>query len=196
MIAGLAALCTIGSVARANADEWIEVEGTNRDATLDVKLTNPLGNGFGYFARHRSTVDYENQYNPFTVADLTFGLVGGVDAVAEGQFTLMGFDPRFGLQAYTKLGGLSLYGLITANRDQNAEAIIDAKYTAPIDENITLFSEVEAVANGSKEGLAFTIQRGRLGVGVNGFEFAAAVDCTETGDNLEPDCVYGIAIRK
>jgi len=163
----------------------VEVMGGQANTTLDVKLSGEVAPRTGIFVRNRTTVDYNNQVSPFTLADLTFNIAGGLDAVAEVQMAPgMGAVPRLGVQYFKAFGDFSVYGLATgkARENPNAEMIVLLRYMPRLSERIKGFAQVEALSDIGRTGHEYSTQRIRLGLDISGYRLGAAADLVETGN--------------
>ena len=189
---------------------------TTTDTKVLVPSVNPNGTllkKLGMFLRNRNTVDSrETQITSgsFSLGDVTYNVLGGLDAVYEHQFLPNGQSvPLVGAQYFTKMGrnkDLTLYGLgVVSLRDDEqipryAEVIGKVAYNPKLTENLKGVAQLEAVTNFGGNGVNFAVQRARLGIEhKNGFAGGIGADIVETpsktGD-VAIDKVVGLWLRK
>ena len=191
IVAGVALAASLlgtgSNLARANS---AEVMVGNTSTTLDVKVGTKVAPKTSLFVRNRTTVDYENQVSNFGLADLSYNLIGGLDAVAEVQM-IPGAEliPRVGLGYFNKVDDLNFYGLATAGLSGekiDAEFFASLSYTPKIPEDLQLKLSLEDISNFGQEGHNFSIQRFRAGLGINQYEAGLATDLTEAAGEINP----------
>ncbi len=191
MVAGVALAASLlgagSNLARANS---AEVMVGNTNTTLDVKVSTEVAPKTNLFVRNRTTIDYENQVSNFGLADLSYNLIGGLDAVAEVQMIPEAeLIPRLGLGYFNKVADLSCYGLATAGlsgEKVDAEVFASLSYTPKITDDLQLKLSLEDVSNFGQEGHNFSAQRFRAGLGVEQYEAGLAADLTEAAGEISP----------
>lgn len=176
LYAAVASAALLAAPITSQAQSNTELMVGNNSSTLDTKVIGHLAPKTGFFARTRVTSDYEGNTNHFSLADLTYSLGNGIDAVFEVQAAPeMGVVPRIGVQYYNKLGNLSAFALVTASTS-DAEIISLLRY-----QNGKGSVQAETVTNIGNQGHNFSLQRLRAGLSIGDFEFGVAVDLTESG---------------
>ena len=163
----------------------VEVVAGNEAVTLDAKLFGELAPKTNFLARTRLTTDYGNNLNPFTLVDLSYNLIDGLDVVMEMQFTPTdGFVARPGVQYFGKWNDFSLFALGTVSIDENptGEIITLMQYTPKLSDALKLITQIETVTNFGEPGHNFSVERLRLGLGVGGYHFGAAGDLIQIGN--------------
>lgn len=184
LIAGsLFAIGTItGNVDKANAQTTELLTGKNYQ-TFDTKFGGNLKDKLNYFFRHRVTVPKNNKVSAFTVADLSYNLIDGLDAVGEVQL-IPGLKPdlRIGLQHFKKFGDVTTYVLLTSSdrEDANVEFITNTGYTKSLSDNLKLKANLETITDFGDKGYGWSTQRARLGLGVKKYGFGVAADFVQT----------------
>ncbi|MBT3814144.1 hypothetical protein HOE37_02110 [Candidatus Woesearchaeota archaeon] len=185
--AAMAAIMAL-SPTPATAGGSVELMAGNEAVTLDAKLFGELAPKTNLLARTRLTTDYENNLAPFTLVDLSYHLIGGLDVVVEMQFTPTdGFVARPGVQYFSKWNDFSLFALGTVNVDENptGEIITLMQYTPKLSDALKLITQIETVTNFGELGHNFSVERLRLGLGVGDYQFGAAGDLIQIGDDGE-----------
>ena len=180
ILAGTLAMGIAGSISSAHAGS-LELMPAQRATTLDLKVGGNLPLDTHFFVRSKTTVDYSNQVSPFLSIDLSYKVVGNVDAVQETQATpATGVIPRAGIQYAQDIGPFSLYGLLTESvqSNPNTELTVMANWSTPITEKVAFYTGVEEVTNvGPSHN--FSLQRIRSGFKIGNYTLGAA-DVTET----------------
>lgn len=190
-------VCSAPKKAEATA---FEVMSGHQGVALDTKLDVPLAPGINIFNRNQVGIGYQNNINYlgipdalsqskidyFGLTDLSFNLIGGLDAVLEMQyFSQLGFKPRAGLQYFQELKDLGIYGLATVGLDEaNVEVVLDLNCTPKLTEKINLLLGLENVVNFGAQGLNFSIQKIKLGLGLGKdkkLQVGAAANLMEAG---------------
>ncbi len=171
----------------------------DKSATFDTKVNIELGQRTNLFLRNRLTSEYDNDVGYFGVADLSVNIIGGSDGVLEGQVTTeSGIIPRIGLQYFKKMNDVSIYSIGTCGIKSNpdGELLFNIGYEPVIGNDLKVLANLENITNFSSQGHNFSIQRIRLGLGVDDFGFGAAVDLNETGNKGEVNYKFGGFVAK
>ncbi|MBU0456685.1 MAG: hypothetical protein KKD75_00920 [Nanoarchaeota archaeon] len=186
MVAGVAIATSMvcGASNIANASGSVEVMAGNENTTLDTKINASVAPRTNLFVRGRTSADYQGEVSYFGLADLSVNLVDGLDAVAEAQFIPgIGVVPRLGLQYFGKFGDFSVYGLATAGlsgENVDAEFLANLKYAPKLTDDLNLVLNLENVTNVGEQGHNFSVQRLRIGLGIDNYKFGVATDLTES----------------
>lgn len=177
------------AAARANS---IEVMSGQNASTLDLKVSGKITKETGIFVRSRTTTDYDNRTGHFLLADISYTLGAGLDAVMETQAAAK-VVPRVGVQYSRRIGELSLYGMMsgTTMDGGNAELTLQQNYTPKVSPKVHLVVDMEEVTNDGKQH-NYSLQRGRISLGINGWQFGAAADAMEIGEELTLDYNIGM----
>ena len=155
----------------------VEVKATTSGTELDAKMMTGMGK-FGLFQRNLVTMDYEGNPGNFGLFDLTYNLGDQGDAVFEGQYSLGEggfFSPRFGFQAYGKVGGVNLYGLGTVQADGNLDSGTLVELLGTVSGcrdlgKVNLCADGEFLIDFGLDGPTYASQEGRVGLGDDTFQ--------------------------
>lgn len=183
------------SIASARANS-VEVMSGQKSSTLDLKVSGKLVEKTELFIRSRTTTDYDNRTGHFLLADISYNLVSGLDAVVETQAAAK-VVPRAGVQYSHKIGELNLYGMIngTTMDGANAELTLQQSYAPVLSPRIGFFFGLEEVTNVGKEH-KYSLQRARVGVSIDDWQLGAAADAIEIGVNPTLDYNVGGFVKK
>ncbi|MBW2967161.1 hypothetical protein KY362_01605 [Candidatus Woesearchaeota archaeon] len=172
--------------AKAEAEFFsAEVLAGQESATLDTMIFGEIGDAAGVGGRIRATVDYEGNASTFGMIDFTYELYEGFGAIFEAHLSDGGISFRPGLQYVNSWGDFSIYALSTVGVDTapDVDVIAILRYQPDLTDRLSFVSQAECVSNFGGEGHNFSIQRLRLGLGVDWFEFGAAGDLREDGNS-------------
>ncbi|NQU78135.1 hypothetical protein HQ545_00015 [Candidatus Woesearchaeota archaeon] len=172
--------------AKADAEFFsAEVVAGQESATLDTMIFGEIGESAGVGGRIRATVDYEGNASTLGMVDFTYDLNEGFGAILEAQLSGGGISFRPGVQYVNSWGDFSLYALSTVgvDTDPDLDAIAVLRYQPDLNDRLSFVSQAECVSNFGGEGHNFSIQRLRLGLSVDWFEFGAAGDLREDGND-------------
>lgn len=175
----LAATLAVPLKARANS---AEVFVGDKNTTIDVRMSGELAPKTNLYLRAMTSADYHNQVGYFGLADVSYNLHGGLDAVIETQATPEeGIVARPGVQYLRQIGNASLFalGTVSFKDGKNVESVIEMEYTPPLTSGLKLASRLENVTNVGEQGHNFSIQRLRIGVSAGKYSFGTAADCME-----------------
>ncbi len=190
-----AGLLALGVAAPAKAaDGSLEVMCGNQACATDLKVSGSIAPKTGIFVRQITGIDYEGQVSPFGLVDVTYNLIGGLDVVAEAQYSPgMGLVPRVGAQYFGQFGDFSAYALVTTSVKDPVfgEVVANLRYQPALTEKLDGVVNVEALTDLSKKGHDFSAQKIRVGVTLDQkIEAGAAVNLSETGTHFD-DPSYG-----
>jgi hypothetical protein len=195
ILAGLFALAALATPSSAIAEGFAELRASNQNTSLDLKTSGDLGANFGFFGRHTSTVDREENISPFTLVDVSYNLPKGTGVFVEGQGADH-FTPRAGVNYFGKKGDFDFYGALSTSLDRDAELYTATNFKPEVNEELSLPLRVETVTNVGELGHNYSSVKARAGIGYNDWEFQAATDCEIFGNAEDHKCVYGAAISK
>lgn len=184
----LAAILAVPLKARANS---VEVFVGDKNTATDVRMSGELAPKTNISLRTITSADYNNQVGYFGLADVSYNLYSGLDAVIEIQASPEeGILPRPGLQYFRQVGNLSLFalGTVSSKNENNAEFVAEVEYLPPLTSRLNLSSRLENVTNVGEQGYNFdhnfSVQRGRLGVSAGKYSVGAAADVTEARGDI------------
>jgi hypothetical protein len=188
LVAGAALLATLAAPGAAKAGGSAEIMAGDKKATIDLKVNTNLAPRTNMFLRGMTGVDYDNNVDYFGLADVSFNIVGGLDALVDTQYISgAGFVPRAGLQYFKKVGDLTMYGngTVKLGEDPDGEFVVNLGYTPKINKAFSIVLDAENVTSVGKKGHNFSVQRLRAGVGYKKHSVGAAVDVTEAGGEVK-----------
>ncbi len=195
----ITSIACFGTINTAHAGVSAELMFGNESSTLDTKYSGQLAPKTMFYARNRTTVDYENVVDIFFVGDVAYTLVDGLDAVAEVQTAPgMGVVPRIGVEYFTQQNDVLFYTEISGkiSENPNAELTLRFTYVPTLGKNISGFGQLETITDVGINGHEWSTERVRLGIGSNGYNFGGAVDLTQVGNSMATTSSYGIFVGK
>lgn len=191
----IVATSTLFSSLYANS---VEVMAGNKNARSDISMTGNLSKRVGFLNRNQITVDYNNNVQPFSLVDITYGLGKGVSAVAETQAAPgMGVVQRAGIDYFAEKGNLNAYLLATVSMLKNSDLEIASliNYSKPLNDKSSVVLSSENLANMGKQGFNFGLSNNRIGFKVNDYALGLALDAI-IDNNLHPDWNIGGFVSK
>ena len=187
----ITAMTTIGLLVAGEAHAGsAEVMMGTEATTLDAKLSGTIAGDLGFFLRSRTTLTYDGSVSAFELADVTYSLGKGIDAVAEVQMTST-IMPRAGVQYFHAFDSVAVYSLVTVD-SHYAELTAFVQYTPKITDAVSGFARLETIQDAGLQGYVWGTERARLGIDVKGYKIALALDVTPPDTSLNP----GLAIAK
>lgn len=196
LVAGMISLATMNA---AHADVSGALMLGNQSTTLDTKYSGELAPKTMFYGRNRTTVTYDNTVNPFVVADVAYALLGGLDALVEGQAApAMGVVPRVGLEYFTQQKDFGFFGELSGKiaANPNAELTLRLTYTPTIGEQISGFGQLETISDVGFTGHEWSTERFRLGTETDGYTFGGALDLVQVGNLIATTPNYGVFVGK
>ncbi len=186
---GLGALLALGTIGDVKADDVVlptgsvEVMASQDGASMDAK-TFTAYDKVGLFSREIASVSYDGAVSDFGLTDVTYN-IGSGDLVLEGQYSVTGgwFSPRVGIQGYTSVGPVDLYGLATVEiGDLESPALLEVVGTVSHSHDlgkVDLSSSLEVLVDGGVDGVSFAQEKARVGIGGDHVEGGVGVDLVE-----------------
>ena len=186
---GLGALLALGTIGDVKAEEVVlptgsvELMATQDQVGMDAK-TFTAYEKLGLFSREIVSVGYDGTVSDFGLTDVTYN-IGSGDLVLEGQYSVgrKWFSPRAGIQGYTDLGPLSLYGLVTMQLDDlESPALVEVLGTVSHSQDlgkVDLNSSLEVLVDGGVDGVSFAQEKARVGLSGEHVEGGLGVDLVE-----------------
>ena len=135
------------------------------------------------FSRTRATVDYSNQSDLFTGAYLNYTSKNGLGASFVGKIAGNGGGADAGLHIFKARDNWMLFGLASAGLKNELEYSWFSifRFTPKISENIRLYSSLELFHLFARENHLVSVQRIRLGLDYQKFQFGLGANFTEVG---------------
>ena len=168
---------------------------------VDVQWLKPLREDYSVslFSRTRATVAAENKTDIFTAAYLNYTTKAGIGASLVGRVASRGADADAGVHYFRSTPSITFFGLASvALTDEFSIAWFSIfRFTPALHEHWKLFSSVELYSLFNSRGHLFSVQRLRLGVGRNSYQFGLALNLSASGGDYEnPFANPGIFLRK
>ena len=127
IVAALAALTLYSTDATANPKAALEAEVTNKDTTIDARLSYDVNDKVNLFGRTRLTIDYEGNTNQLGVVDVNFNLPKGFSAIGEAHWvSKRGVVPRIGFGYFNNYKDFSAYCNAVASLQESPDAEVYA----------------------------------------------------------------------
>ncbi len=186
---GLGALLALGTIGEVKAEEIVlptcsvEVMATTDSVGMDAK-TFAAYDKVGLFSREIASVGYDGTVSDFGLTDVTY-CIGSGDLVLEGQYSVTGgwFSPRAGIQGYTSLGPVDLYGLATVEiGDLESPALLEVLGSVSSSHDlgkVDLTGSLEVLVDAGVEGVSFASEKARVGISGDYIEGGVGVDLVE-----------------
>jgi hypothetical protein len=186
---GLGALLALGTMGDVRAQEVVvptgsvELMATQDQVGMDAK-TFTAYEKLGLFSREIASVGYDGTVSDFGLTDVTYN-IGSGDLVLEGQYSVSGgwFSPRAGIQGYTSVGPVDLYGLATVEiGDLESPALLEVLGTVSHSQDlgkVDLNSSLEVLVDAGVEGVSFAQEKARVGLSGEHVEGGVGVDLIE-----------------
>jgi hypothetical protein len=179
------AITTIGLLAVGEAYAGsVEVMAGTEASTLDAKLSGTIAGDAGFFLRSRTTAAYDGTASAFELADVTYTLGNGFDAVAEVQMTST-VMPRVGVQYYYASDIVGIYGLVTVDKNYSEVQVI-VQCTPKLSDSVNGYVKLETIQDVGNSGYVYGTERARLGVDVKGYKAGLALDISHPNTALNP----------
>ena len=166
----------------------------------DVQWLKPLDKDYRWtvFSRTRATVDYDNNTNLFSGAYLNYTRPSGLGISLVGKISNAGGGADAGLHIFKSKPKWMLFGLASVGLKSKLEyswfSIL--RFTPDISEKWKLYSSLELFSLFNKAGHVLSVQRIRLGVNRNNYQFGLALNLSEIGTNFTSNSNVGGFIRK
>lgn len=155
-------------------------------------------NHWSLFSRTRATVNYDNQTNLFTGAYLNYTLRNGFGGSLVGKIGNSGGGADLGIHIFKAKSNWMLFGLASMGLKNELEYSWFSifRFTPAINEKWKVYTSLELFNLFSKENHLVSIQRLRLGLDYQKFQFGVATNFTEQGKDWISDSNIGVFIRK
>ncbi len=168
---------------------------------VDVQWLKPLREDYSVslFSRTRATVAAENETDLFTAAYLNYTTKSGIGASLVGRVASRGAGADAGVHYFRSTPSITFFGLASvALTDEFSAAWFSIfRFTPALHEHWKLFSSVELYSLFNSRGHLFSVQRLRLGVGWNSYQFGLGLNLSASGSDYEnPFANPGIFLRK
>ena len=175
--------------------------GTER-IFADIQWLKPLGDDYKWtiFSRTRATVDYEDENRDFfSGLYLNYTMKSGFGASLVGRLSSADAGVDIGPHFIKQTKDVTFFALasISLQSELSYSWFSIFRYTPELSEKWKAYSSLELFSAFREEGHALSVQRIRLGVDRNGYQFGFAVNFRATGRPYRlRDTNPGIFIRK
>lgn len=151
------------------------------------------------FSRSRATTDYEEDTNLFTGAYLNYTTQSGVGGTLVGTISDLGAGADLGIHLFKANGRVMLYALPSIGLQSNLSyswfSIL--RFTPPLTDRWKLYTSLELFSAFGEAGHVASVQRLRLGLDREGYQFGIGLNLAGIGKNYsETDSNPGVFIRK
>lgn len=150
------------------------------------------------FSRTRATVDYDNQTNSFSGAYLNYTLKNGLGASLVGKIANNGGGADMGIHIFKAKSNWMLFGLASVGLKNELEYSWFSifRFTPKLKEYWKFYASLELFSLFGKESHLISVQRIRLGLDYQQFQFGIAGNFTEIGADWIGQSNIGVFIRK
>ncbi|MCB0539390.1 MAG: hypothetical protein KDE33_17885 [Bacteroidetes bacterium] len=155
-------------------------------------------NHWSLFSRTRATVNYENQTDLFSGAYLNYTFDNDLGGSLVGKIGNSGGGADAGIHVFKAKSDWMLFGLASVGLKNELEyswfSIL--RFTPKINEKWKVYTSLELFNLFNKESHLTSVQRLRLGLDYQKFQFGAAANFTELGKDWTSHSNIGVFIRK
>ena len=155
-------------------------------------------NHWSLFCRTRATVNYDNQTDLFSGAYLNYTFNNGLGGSLVGKIGNSGGGADAGVHIFKAKSDWMLFGLASVGLKNELEyswfSIL--RFTPKINEKWRIYTSLELFNLFNKENHLVSVQRLRLGLDYQQFQFGAAANLTESGKNWIGNSNVGGFMRK
>lgn len=179
----------------------LEIMPGDKHVFADLQWLKPFDQQFRWslFSRTRMTVDWDNQANLFSGAYLNYTTKSGLGASLVGKVSqTTGAGADAGAHIFKSKTSWMLFGLATVGLKEELEyswfSIL--RFTPKINEHWKWYSSLELFHLFNKNGHAFSVERIRVGVDWQGYQFGLAANLQQVGTDFTGSENWGGFVRK
>lgn len=205
MVAFLKKILAIGLLLLATTQflraQSLEIMPGNEHVFADLQWLKPFDSQFRWslFSRTRMTVDWDNRANLFSGAYLNRTTKSGIGASLVGKVSqTTGAGADAGAHVFKSKPSWMLFGLATVGLKEELEyswfSIL--RFTPKINERWKWYTSLELFHLFNKNGHAFSVERIRLGVDWDGYQFGLAANLQQVGTDFNASENWGGFVRK
>lgn len=157
------------------------------------------GHKWTLFSRSRATADNEENTNLFTGAYLNYTTGSGLGGTLVGRISNLGSGGDLGVHFFKAKDGLMLYALgsLALSSELSYSWFSIFRFMPPLSENWDIYSSLELFSSFNREGHEASVQRIRLGLMRNGYQFGLGFNLSGLGRHYSPtDSNPGLFLRK
>lgn len=155
-------------------------------------------NHWSLFSRTRATVNYDNQTDLFSGAYLNYAFDNGLGGSLVGKISNSGGGADAGVHIFKAKSNWLIFGLASVGLKHKLEyswfSIL--RFTPKINDKWKVYTSLELFNLFDKENHLVSIQRLRIGLDYQKFQFGAAANFTELGEDWTSNSNIGAFIRK
>ena len=182
------------------AQSFEYMQGTER-VFVDVQWLRTFDEAgkWSLFSRSRATVDYDENTNLFTGAYLNYTTSSGIGATVLGRISTLGAGADAGLHFFKASKKIMIYALVSieVSSELSYSWFSIARYTPQLLEKWKLYSSLELFSNFGEDGHVASVQRARVGLDRDGYQFGLAINLSGLGkDYATTDTNPGVFLRK
>lgn len=150
------------------------------------------------FSRTRATVDYENQTDLFSGAYVNYTLKNGLGASLVGKAGRTGGGADLGIHIFKAHENWMLFGLASVGlkKELTYSWFSILRFTPKLNENWRFYSSLELFHLFAQGTHLISVQRIRLGVEYEQFQWGLAGNLTEVGEEWSRNVNAGVFVRK
>ena len=151
------------------------------------------------FSRTRATVDYEENTNLFTGGYLNYTTPSGIGGTILGRISSQSAGSDAGVHFFKANAEVMLFALasVELSKELSYSWFSILRFIPSLSDRWKLFTGLELFTNFGEEGHVASVQRLRLGLSREGYQFGFGLNLSGIGKNYEEtDTNPGIFIRK
>ena len=151
------------------------------------------------FSRTRATVSYEENTNLFTGGYLNYTTPSGIGGTILGRISSQSAGADAGIHFFKANAKVMLFALasVELSKELSYSWFSILRFTPSLSNRWKLFTGLELFTNFGEEGHVASVQRLRLGLSREGYQFGFGLNLSGIGKNYEEtDTNPGIFIRK
>lgn len=179
----------------------LEIMAGNKHLFADVQWLRFLDDHqhhWSVFSRSRATVDYDNNTDLFTGTYVNYTMKSGLGTSIVGKINSTEGAVDAGLHIFKVKSDWMLFGLASLGLKSDLEyswfSIL--RYTPKVGAQWRLYTSLELFFLFQKNRHTYSVQRLRVGLDRNGFQFGLANNLSEFGKAWQTDNNFGGFIRK
>ncbi len=189
------------AAANFSFSQSIEIMAGDKYVFADLQWLKPFDSQYRWslFSRTRMTVDYDNRANLFSGAYLNRTTKSGLGASLVGKVSqTTGASADAGAHFFKSKPKWMLFGLATVGLKNELEYSWFSifRFTPKINDRWKWYTSLELFHLFNKNGHAFSVERIRIGVDYQGYQFGLAGNLQQVGTDLKTNDNLGGFIRK
>lgn len=181
--------------------QTVEIMPGLNNVFIDVQFFKPFKPGdysWTLFFRARGEVDYEKNTDIFSGLYLSYTTKPGFGATLLGRISggmpAMDFGPHYTKTTKTFMVFATISSEVKKNPAFSWFSIV--RFMPPITDKLNLFSSLELFFLVNKTGHLLSVQRMRLGLKQNKWQYGLGLNLAERGEDLELSSNLGVFLRR